>query len=106
MELLDLCARQWSMSVGKSLDGLARLPAAQVHTIRYEDVVANESALEALCDFVGLAQPQRVLTRYRETVRSDDVGKWRSALDDTQQRRLTEALGPLLTRLGYPLDAS
>lgn len=99
--VLELCARQWRMSVSLARDGLARLPSKRVHTLRYEDLVSDRTALLELLAFLELAQPERVVARYEQTVRRSDTGKWRRHLSVQDQDRLVRELAPLLDELGY-----
>lgn len=101
MDVLDICARQWAQCVRAAREGLGTLPQERVFELRYEDLVADETALAQLVAFVGIGQPERVLERYRQTVRRSDSGKWRRTLTGEQQDRMNGELTPLLTDLGY-----
>ncbi len=98
---LEFCALQWAHSVRHALDGLDKIAADRVFTIRYEDLVAGEEPLMDLVDRLGLTGHDEVAGAYRAWVRPEEAQKWRSRLDASQAARLTELLGPELARLGY-----
>ena len=100
-DVLTVAARQWLASVRSARASFAAMAPERVHQVRYEALVRDEHALKEVCRFLGLADDEPVMRRYRAEVRRDVVAGWRR-LDDRQQRELMGMLGPTLELLGYP----
>jgi hypothetical protein len=94
----------WRRFTSAALDGLAGLPPGRVLEVRYESVVADPPAAAAvLGDFLGTAPAGRqALLAGLARARTSSVGRWRS-LPSEQIGEVEAEIGPLLTRLGYPL---
>ncbi len=103
LPLLEVCARQWSACVERTLEGLERAPLELVHTIRYEDLVRGTEALERLTRFLALPDPDPVLERYREARIPDTDRKWQAAFSAEEQDQVARVVGPVMDRLGYPI---
>lgn len=97
--LLETVARQWAVSVERALVGLSTLPAAQVRTLRYEDLVAApEAYLQDLWSFVGVESLDPV--DLPVNVDHTHVGQHRALSDEELCAAMPYLRGPL-TRLGY-----
>lgn len=101
--LLKTVARQWGVCVERALDGLTTLPAGQVHTLCYEDLVAEPNVqLRKLWSFAGLDPP--VGLELTDMVDPNHVGRHRAMAKEELEAAMPHLRGPL-TRLGYPLSS-
>ena len=88
------------------------LPAGQYLELRYEDVLDDkDAALRTVCAFLGEQPPAHDadalaahpdITRQMKTVKQDNQGKWRRALNSWQVRVFESEAGPTLAACGYP----
>ncbi|MQY08580.1 sulfotransferase family protein [Actinomadura macrotermitis] len=103
------CALRWRGSVRLSARLRAQTPDDQLHTVRYEDLIASPSRiagqvsafLEAPVStgtLAGLVRP-----RDREAA-EPATGVWRERLTPRQLAQVEKIAGTELTRLGYPLS--
>lgn len=80
---------------------------ARVHTLRYEDLFADiDTALHAVCDFVGLPFDPQMLRYYENTTYSAPdpslIQHWRKKADPAQIAILENRAADLMTARGYP----
>jgi hypothetical protein len=101
LSLAEVCATQWLESVQRAAGALAAMPGEQWMTVQYEKLTTDEAEVRRLCEFMGLADIEDVLTRYRRTVRTDRAGSWRNALTGRDLDRVMSIIQPGLTRCGY-----
>ncbi len=90
------------------------LPAGQYLELRYEEVLDDkDAALRTVCAFLGEQRPAHDadalaahpdITRQMKTVKQDNQGKWRRALNRWQVRVFESEAGPTLAACGYPLE--
>lgn len=99
--LAFVCARQWARSVENTLEGLRAVPAERQRIIRYEDLVADESHLRDLVDWLGWKDAESVIGAYRRTVARGLDRKWQKSLNAEQQQAMYAAAGTTLAELGY-----
>jgi len=102
LSLPEICATQWVQSVTRSRADLLALPdsSERVHTIRYEDLVADPAAISALVDWLGFENGSAVLDQYNIRVRHSEAAPWRDLPSDTQAA-IGRIADPTLTELGY-----
>ena len=104
--LLEVCALQWLHTVTPARADLAALPQERVFELRYEELVARRELMERLCAFVGLNNPEPVLTAHRDTVSSEGLDKWRSRWSEETVQRVEGLIGEQLRRFGYTLESA
>ena len=101
LSLAEVCATQWT----KCNEAIQRdskvIPENQVFWIRYEDFVAEESNLEAVCEFLRLPDSERVLERFRDTVQENSLGKWKDAFEPDEREKLGRIMNRTLRKLKY-----
>ena len=91
-------ARFWAQGIRLGLDAAARHPD-RVRTVHYEDVVADPpSALRPVCEFLGLAYGDEMLTI---GISADSVGTWRRDMSPRAQRVFASVAGAELELMGY-----
>ena len=97
--LAEVCALQWQKSVEHALADLARLPADRVHTIRYEDLVAEGAEIGRLSSALGL-DVQGVTAAWQATV---SPGRKRafSAAEQATRDDIEKVQSTTLRTLGY-----
>ena len=100
LSLVEVCALQWRHSVETARADLTRLPADRVFEIRYEELVADESALATLVDDLALPNAAGICAAWRRTVRRPR-GCQRRSLAADEQARLAPILTPTLSDLSY-----
>lgn len=103
---VEVCAQQWKHCVIACLDALETLPSNRSLTIRYEELIATSSSLEALCSFLDLPDPSALHTYYHQTVRRDTTNRWKHAYEEHELRTIESILVPTLHRLGYEQTTS
>lgn len=105
--LLEVCARQWAISVKRSLAGLAQVPDTQRLQVRYEEFVAAPAAtLRTIAAFLGADLDACESVRLHH-ISAENTGKGMRGLNSTQQEQVLALIGPTLMQLGYlvPTDA-
>lgn len=102
LSLPEICATQWVQSVTRARADLAALPgsAERVHTIRYEDLVADPAALAALVAWLGIEDGTAVQGRYAASLRRSDAKPWQMAPVETQSA-IARIADPTLAEFGY-----
>ncbi len=99
---LELTALHWRHDTEETLDA-APLLGARYREVRYAELVRDPRAvLRTICDYAGYGFPPSYTRRVPGTL-PDMNRKWREAWTSEQERLVTEAIGPLLERLGYAL---
>jgi len=104
LSLEEVCARQWTESVAHARRQLAELPPERSYTVRYEDLINDDTALEGLLDFLSLDDREVVRASFRQKAVGENMDKWRAKLEPDQIARITEIATPELRHFGY-LDA-
>lgn len=99
--LLQVCARQWRACVTATLDALCGVPARQVFTLRYEDLVSSPKVVEDLAAFLHLPDTSDVMAHYTATVRRDAVGRGYRTLSADELSQIRPVVSSLQLRLGY-----
>ncbi|MBI2943869.1 MAG: sulfotransferase [Candidatus Wallbacteria bacterium] len=119
-----LTARLWVEEQERAAAALERYGAAQVHLLRYEELVAApRHRLEQVCAFLGepfeeamlqhhVTPAAHRLARLSESwanadrpVNEESVGRHTRALTDRERRLVEQTAGPMMQRLGYRLEA-
>jgi hypothetical protein len=100
--LLATCGFQWRRSVESALTALDRVPPVHVLEVRYEALVANpEPTMASVMEFLDLDFPRVAREHARRRILDSNVGKWRTALDESERRELHGEIGERLRALGY-----
>ena len=98
------CIWVWRRHVEAARAGLAALPEAQVHVVRYESLVeAPHAEADRLLDFLGAHTPaaRALFEAQAAQARPDSVGIWRRELSNEALMQIEGEAGPLLRDLGY-----
>ncbi len=101
---LHRCIWAWRRHAESALLQGGRLPPADYHELRYEDLVDDPRAAgERLLDFLGIeaAASRAALLAHLEQARRHSVGRWRAELTDDEVHMIEAEAGALLARLGY-----
>ncbi|MCC7075671.1 MAG: sulfotransferase [Acidimicrobiia bacterium] len=98
---LEVCAIQWRECIGRARADLDGLGPARVREVRYEALVADETALGSLTEWLGIPDPERVRSRFRRDVETDGLDRWKRALTPDEHVVLDILLGSMLRELGY-----
>jgi hypothetical protein len=100
--LAEVCALQWRRSVELAEMGLAAIPPASVHCLRYEDFVrVPRDELERLREFLTLDFDEGAIDDVLSNIQADSIGKWKKSLDRATLESLESILGPPLRQFGY-----
>jgi hypothetical protein len=98
----ELCARNWVEELAILDEGLREVPPERIFRVRYEDLVASPlPTLERIAAFVGFGPSERWRRELSAISFADRNDAWRSALDPTTARRITEIQRPVLLAEGY-----
>jgi aryl sulfotransferase len=112
---LESKLERWVRHVGFYLAHAERL---DIHVVFYERFLLDfRNQLDRLLDYLGLplAEEQRksiheavtfqaMKEKDPEHVRKGKAGKWRDQMTEAQKRRSAAVAGPLMDRIGYPLE--
>jgi hypothetical protein len=100
--LPEVCAEQWRTSVETAAQGLAKLPAARLHTVRYEDFVRRPLAeFRRIADFLNVPPSTDKVATILRGISTSSVGNWRSQLDGETIKLIADRLRPTLDKWGY-----
>lgn len=97
---LEIAAKQWSESILAAQNGLNTVPTSQTFVIHYEDLVTDSGHLRDLVSFLGLPDPENILTSYKSQVSKSKGGMW-DQLTKESQSNLLKYLKPALLKFGY-----
>lgn len=98
--LAAVCAQQWTHSVAAARRDLAALPPERVFEIRYDDLIADETALRRLVNGLELPDAEGILAAWRARVRPSPPAQW-SELPDADRAAFEAIMGPQLQATGY-----
>jgi hypothetical protein len=85
----EVCALQWKACVNKAAEAFAVMPQGRWLAVAYEDFVSDsESELSRILDFLELDIPADQRRQAISGVKSDSIGKGRSALNGDAIQRL------------------
>lgn len=100
--LARICARQWLESYTRSESALRNLTNAEscVFTIRYEDLVRDDTALSKLVDQLGLQHKDNIIATFHKKLKPSRPEVWRN-LPVSDQADIDQILTPTLRELGY-----
>ena len=99
--LLEICSLQWLHSVQYTLKDLPGIPASQVYTVRYEDLVRDETAITNLCEFLDFPDTDEVVSAFKAKVKLGQNDKWRDKVSPENCERMTEIMHDGLRQLGF-----
>lgn len=103
-------ALEWREQVASVRQFARRLPASQLHELRYEDLLSRPGeVIRELIQFLGVQDADGVLTdrlaqRIEGDVRSDNYDKWRKKMSPEQIRLFERLAGGTLAECGYDTD--
>ena len=100
--LSRVCAQQWLECFSRASSDLSRVANARtrVFTIRYEDLIRDETALSALLDDLGMPDKKTILTEFHRKLRPTEPQLWRN-LPPEDLEIFDRILTPSLKNLGY-----
>ena len=92
LSLTEICAKQWQHSILFTLDALKKIPSDRVFSIKYEDLISNETAIENLTNSLGIQYKGDIQRHYRETLQipnavanTSDIGNQAVALNTANE---------------------
>lgn len=101
LDLLDVCALQWTRSIETFEADRQLLPADRLIEVRYEDLVREtEPTVARLCEFLEVADPEPVEAHAGRAIEPGNIGKARR-LTPRQEETIERIAGPVLARWGY-----
>lgn len=106
LSLVELCAKQWRVSVEMALEGLAAVAPERQIEIRYEQLVSGTDALREIAEFCKLQDIGSLLEVHRRRVNAVSDCRWERALSEGQKQQMMVIVMPTLERLGYCGPAS
>ena len=98
---LAVCAHQWDCCVERAMESLEDVPAENQITVRYEDLVQDETAIQGIASFMGLSDPAPLLNHYRSVVQTNLNSKWETVFTEAEKTMLQSIIGGTLGKLGY-----
>lgn len=101
LDLLTICAKQWSACVRMALDAFQHVDERRVSTLQFERLARDPEVINWLCARIGVRDAAPAVTAWRAAVNGDPNHVSAKHLDNTQQRRLEALLGPTLQAAGY-----
>jgi hypothetical protein len=100
--ILGICAQQWRACVEAASAALGSLPAARVHRLRYEDLVADPvREYRRVASFAGKPVPAGLLSELRGIVSETRAGLGRAELPGSQLALVRGIAGRTLAAHGY-----
>lgn len=102
--LIEVCGIQWRVCVESAEDAFSRIPANQVLTVRYEDLVQSPLEIsKQIFSHVGLDFAPESQAFIREFVTIANLEKWRKHLSEADLSRLLPHIESTLEKFGYTL---
>jgi hypothetical protein len=101
----EVCAHQWRTCVESSLRAASEMDPSRLIQLRYEDLVADEAALDPVAEFlqVGLQGRDRLRAELRRTIRAPERSRWTETFDEATRCKVLGVISTLQTQLGYPI---
>ena len=96
-----ICGRQWLNSVSsvREICGNGGMP--RYREIRYEDLIASDTALAELAEWLNLPDVSTVVDRYRATLSVTPERPWSDVLLPNERDAVLNDIEPLLRTLEY-----
>jgi hypothetical protein len=100
--LSRVCAQQWLESYTRASKAFKEMPnlRSRVFTIRYEDLVKNDIAINHLMEQLSLPDKNTILQAFRSNVRPSTPHLWKN-LPKRDVELISNMLNPVLSPLGY-----
>lgn len=100
--LARVCAQQWMESYTRASSDLANIANAEsrVFTIRYEELIRDDTALTSLVDKLGLPDKENIIASFHKKLRPNQPEIWRN-LPPRDLTVINQILSPTLRELGY-----
>jgi hypothetical protein len=106
LSLLDVCARQWALSIEHYERARPLFAANQLVEVRYEELVTDtQRVVERLCSFLCIENRQAVLQHAQLTIHADRLGT-RSRLSSRESQQVCAITRSALERWGYLEDVA
>jgi len=100
--LIEVCGIQWRTCVEATEEAFTRLPANQVLTVRYEDLVQSPLEVsEQIFSSIELNFSSESQQFIREFVTTSNLDKWRKHLSAEDLNLLLPHIESTLTKFGY-----
>jgi len=100
--LIEVCGIQWRTCVESTDDAFSRLPAHQVVTVKYEDLVQSPLEVsEHIFESIELDFAPESQQFIREFVTTSNLDKWRKRLSTEDVKLLLPHIESALDRFGY-----
>jgi len=100
-ELIDVCAKQWQKCVSSSLGGLAKIPADYVFSIKYEEFIMDPRKVIELCQFIGIEDPDSIVSELANKVNKSNLDKWKDLLTKEEKELIEKIQDKELKALNY-----
>lgn len=86
--LIEVCSKQWVACIERATNDLQALADTEVITVRYENLIDDESSWRDLCQFAGIEDIDAVLIEVQRSTIPCTVGKWTTGLDDERVNKM------------------
>jgi hypothetical protein len=99
--LLEVCGLQWSRCVEHTVNALTAVPETDKLEVHYELFVQKPvEEIERILAFLGLEMSDEVVYYIKDTVRVDQIGKWKSQLQPDALEMLLAQISGTMQQLG------
>ena len=99
--LAVVCAKQWLSCVRAVQRARQENAGLRIREIRYEELIASESSVSSLAEWLALPDVDRVMERYRATVRPGSGSSWQALVPERDTGAVLTQIEPMLHELGY-----
>ena len=103
-----LAASEYWRDCNSDSPSLERLrDSGRLHTIRYEDLLANPSpTMQGVFDFLGVGQDISLIENHLKKIRPNNYAKWKKALSARQRQTFEAVAGKHLEKFDYEVEFS
>lgn len=100
--LVRVCAQQWLESYHRANSDLANVTntGSRIFTIRYEDLIRDDTALSILVDQLDLPDKASIIANFHKKLKPTPPEIWRD-LPPSDLAAIDQLLSPTLRELGY-----
>jgi hypothetical protein len=100
--LAEVCALQWRRCIERSEEDLANISPGRVHRLCYDSFVKDPVAgINSLAGFLDIQLSSAEISRVKQFVSAEHVGKWRRELSIEDQERIEPIIGSLIGTYGF-----
>ena len=100
-DLFEICARQWYACVSKATHDLDCLSSESVLTVRYEDLMLDESTVEKITDFIGMRDNQIIVDTLQNRKQVSNLDKWKSKFSEENLQYFKKEMSDMLELYRY-----